>query len=239
MDPDVATAAGTLAVIPARGGSRGIPRKNLKRLGGLPLVSRAILQGLSARSVDRVVVSTDDEEIAAEAERSGAEVIWRPSELAGDRTPTLPVLTHALESLKTREPPTRVVTLQPTSPLRTARQIDEAVALLTEGCDAVMSVCVAEHSPYKMFRIEGETLEPLLGKGYEGVPRQALPGAYRENGAIYVTWSRVLTERGSLRGDRIRPYVMDAESSLDIDTLLDLELAELVHLRRNGKGAWT
>jgi CMP-N,N'-diacetyllegionaminic acid synthase len=188
----------------------------------------SIEHAMAARSVDEVVVSTDDDEIAEVARGAGARVVLRPAALAADDAPTLPVLTHVLGQLGSAALPSRVVTLQPTSPLRTPRHIDEAVALLAPGYDAVVGVSEVEHSPYKMFRILGETLHPLLPEMGPGTPRQALPPVYRENGAVYVTWTRVLLESGSIWGLRTRPYLMDSTSSVDIDSLLDFQLAELI-----------
>jgi CMP-N-acetylneuraminic acid synthetase len=228
---------GTLAVIPARGGSKGLPRKNLLAFAGTPLVVRAIEQAKASRCVDAVVVSTDDAEIAALAEAAGAAVVHRPAELALDGTPTAPVLVHVLEARGGGERPDRVVTLQPTSPLRLPRHIDEAVGLLTADFDAVVSVSPVGHSPYKMLSIDGDTLRPLLAGGPPpGTPRQQLPAVYQENGAVYVTWARVLLEEKSIWGERTRPYVMDLESSVDVDTALDLIYAEAILASRKTSG---
>lgn len=218
----------TLAIIPARGGSKGLPRKNARLLAGRPLLLHTIEHALAAATVDRVIVSTDDGELANMADSAGVQVVWRPAALAADDTPTLPVLTHALEQFLPGEMPAKVVTLQPTSPLRRSTQIDEAVGLLDDDCDAVVGVCYAEHSPYKMYRVGDGLLQPLLPNGRPGTPRQALPPVLRENGAVYVTWSQVLLDQQSIWGRRIRPYLMDAHSSLDIDTLLDLRIAEVL-----------
>lgn len=223
-----------LAVIPARGGSRGVPRKNVRPLAGRPLIVHTVEHALAARTVDAVVVSTDDAEIAAIACGAGATVIRRPPELAGDRTPTLPVLLHALEELRGIPPPDVVVTLQPTSPLRRPTHVDEAVALLDDEFDAVVGVCEPDHSPFKMFTLDGETLRDLIPGRGRGVPRQQLPAVYRENGAVYVSWRRTLLEKASIWGDRARAYRMDAESSIDIDTEMDFRIAEMIiHERRH------
>lgn len=219
----------TLAIIPARGGSKGLLRKNLQCVGGKPLVVRAIEQARAARHLDDIVVSTDDAEIAAVSEQAGAEVLWRPAALATDRVPTLAVLQHVLHTRDFRELPAKIVTLQPTSPLRCAWQIDDATGLLTSDFDAVVSVCQASHSPYKMFSIVGDALRPLIdGSLAPGVARQDLPIAYQENGAVYVTWTRVILEQHSIWGNRTKPFVMDRESSVDIDTAFDLILAETI-----------
>ena len=219
----------TLAVIPARGGSKGLPRKNLRHVGGSPLVVRAIEQARASRAVDAVVVSTDDAEIASVSERAGAEVVWRPEELGMDRTPTVDVLAHVLRTRPHASMPERIVTLQPTSPLRLPRHVDEAIALLLPEFDSVVSVCPVGHSPYKMFSVVDDRLAPLISGGPPpGTPRQELPLVYQENGAVYVTWTAVIREQNSIWGRRARPYVMDAESSVDVDTDLDLILAETI-----------
>jgi len=218
----------TLAIIPARGGSKGVPRKNLRELAGKPLLVHSIEHAQGTSEIDTIVVSTDDPEIAIIAEAAGAEVVRRPSALARDDTPTLPALLDVLQQLGPARRPSRVVTLQPTSPLRRSDDLSAAIELLTDDFDAVVGVCVAEHSPYKMFNIHGDELSPLIPGTSPGTPRQQLPAAYRENGAVYVTWSDVLIDQRSIWGARTRPYLMDAESSVDIDSLFDFTIAEVL-----------
>lgn len=215
----------TIAIIPARGGSKGVPRKNVRLLAGKPLLVHSIEHAQATSRVDAVVVSTDDPEIAGIASEAGAKVIQRPPSLAADDTPTLPVLVHVLEQLGD-DSVSRVVTLQPTSPLRRAEHLAEAIELLSEDFDSIIGVCVAEHSPYKMFTVSGDALSPLIAGTTPGAPRQQLPAAYRENGAVYVTWRDVLLEQRSIWGSRARPFLMDAESSVDIDSAFDFTIAE-------------
>ncbi len=227
-----------LAVIPARGGSKGIPRKNIRLLAGKPLINYTIEAALQSQYRLRVIVSTDDEEIANVARTAGAEVPFlRPAELARDDTPDLPVCQHALHWLMMHENycPEVVVWLRPTSPLRTVQDIDAAVRLLVEtGADCVRSVCLAEHHPYWMKRLEGNRLLPFV----EGVDeskyyrRQELPPAYRLNGAVDVTWCKRIVENGKLFGGDMRGYVMPVERSVDLDSELDFALAELLLQRR-------
>jgi CMP-N-acetylneuraminic acid synthetase len=228
----------TVAIIPARGGSKGLPRKNLRIVGGMSLVERAVRQAQAVRMITDIIVSTDDGDIARVAERSGARVIERPPELATDHVATLPVLQHVLRMMAGSRPPQMVVTLQPTSPLRTSEQIDAAIPLLTSEVDAVVGVCRAVHSPYKMYTIVDERLYPLFPAQAHGTPRQNLPVTYSENGAIYVTWTRIV-EHGSVRGDRSRPFIMDEASSLDIDTEMDLVVAEALLSARDESGTET
>jgi len=225
-----------LGIIPARGGSKGIPRKNIVPLAGRPLISYSIRAARESGRMSRVVVSTDDIEIADVARREGAEVPYlRPVELAGDATPTLPVIQDMLRFLQ-EEPgfrPWAVVLLQPTSPLRTARHIDEAVALLEEtGSDSVVSVIEVPHSfnPVSLMRIVDGRLVPFLeGEGTRVLRRQDIPLAYARNGpAVLVTRYETLMEKNDLYGSDCRPYPMDRECSIDIDSEFDLAFAEAV-----------
>jgi CMP-N,N'-diacetyllegionaminic acid synthase len=218
----------TLAVIPARGGSKGVPGKNIKPLAGVPLLAYSIRVAQQSGCCDRCIVSTDDEAIAEVARAYGAEVRMRPEEYARDDSPTLPVIEDVIRHCCPDGMPDLVVILQPTSPLRRPEHIAAAVASLQDGDDSCVSVCEAEHTPYKMYRIDDGLLTPLMKDHGIGVPRQLLPPVYRENGAIYVTRTRVLMERGTIWGDRVRPFIMDRESSLDIDTPLDFEIAEFL-----------
>lgn len=217
-----------LAVIPARGGSKGLPRKNLRELAGKPLVVHSIEHAQATSQIDEVVVSTDDDEIASVSLAAGADVIIRPPELAQDDTPTVPVLLHVLERYAGHRRPARVVTVQPTSPLRRPGDLAGAIAALDSSYDAVVSVCRVEHSPYKMFQLRDDCLLPLFAGTIPGMPRQRLPAVYRENGAVYVTWHDVLVGRRSIWGERTRPYIMDSISSVDIDTAYELSMAELL-----------
>src|SRR5204862_1417570 len=182
----------TLGVIPARGGSRGVPRKNLRDLGGKPIVAWAIETARACPRIDRVVVSTDDDEIGQVARRHGADVPFlRPPELARDETPDRPVYDHAVAWLAENAGyrPDVVVWLRPTAPLRESRDIAEALDLLEgTGCDSVRSVCAAEHHPYWMMRLEGDRLRPLLDQHDATTfhQRQLLPPVYRLNGAVDV-----------------------------------------------------
>jgi N-acylneuraminate cytidylyltransferase/CMP-N,N'-diacetyllegionaminic acid synthase len=178
------------------------------------------------------VVSTESPEIAEVARQYGAEVpFMRPDELARDDTPTLPVMQHVLTQLKTAEgaEPKIIVLLQPTSPLRRANDIDRCVAMLDETlADSVVSVCVAEHHPAWMKRIDDGRVVPYLENGLEYTRRQDMPPVYRTNGAIYVTRPQILQRQNRILGRDTRAFVMDAESSIDIDTPLDLKIAALI-----------
>jgi CMP-N,N'-diacetyllegionaminic acid synthase len=228
-----------LAVIPARGGSKGVPRKNIRPVCGRPLIAYTIETALAARHLlHRVIVSTEDEEIAAVARECGAEVPFlRPAELAGDRVPTAPVLQHATRFVEQRDgiEVDWVLLLQPTDPLRDVTDIEAACALANQGgCDSVISVVqvVADH-PILMKRIENDRLLPYCLEEKEGTRRQDhQPPAYKRNGAIYLTRREVLMECDSLWGEVIRPYVMPEERSVGIDSELDLKLVEILMAER-------
>jgi len=221
-----------IAIIPARGGSKGLQRKNILQLAGKPLIAHTIGEALLSKYLSGVIVSSEDEEILSVARDCGAETSLRPFEIAQDKTPTLPVLINVLEQHFMNDLPDKVVTLQPTSPLRTADQIDHAIEMLDQNYDSCISICEVEHSPYKMFHLKNNILTPVIDGSKQGIPRQLLPVAYRENGAIYVTWTSVLLEQKSIWGRKSRPFIMDAESSVDIDTDLDIRLAEIIIRKR-------
>jgi CMP-N-acetylneuraminic acid synthetase len=208
-----------------------VPRKNLRLFAGRPLIAHTIDAARSARALDRVIVSTDDEEIARVAREHGAEVPFlRPAGLSGDNVPTLPVLLHAarwLESVIGDEKLDAVVTLQPTSPLRRATHIDEAIGRWRQsGADAVVSVCRAERNPFWMGTLNGDRFEPLLQDLETYRFRQSLPTVYRLNGAVYVSSRRVLFDEGKILGGDTRAIVMSPEESIDLDTLADFVAGE-------------
>jgi N-acylneuraminate cytidylyltransferase len=221
-----------LALIPARGGSKGIPRKNIRNFAGYPLIAWSIAAGLQAKSVSRVIVSTDDEEIASVAHEYGAEAPFlRPLELAQDRTTDLPVFEHTLKWLEDIEgyKPDIVIQLRPTSPIRPVDCIDSAVKILIEHPDAdcVRGVVPAGQNPYKMWRFNGydKPMNPLID--VEGIaepynaPRQILPPAYWQTGHIDAIRTTTISRKGSLTGNVIYPLVIDSRYTVDIDTLAD------------------
>jgi YrbI family 3-deoxy-D-manno-octulosonate 8-phosphate phosphatase len=230
-----------LALIPARGGSKGIPRKNIRNFAGFPLIAWSIAAGKQASCVTRVVVSTDDEEIAAVARECGAETPFlRPSALAQDNTTDLPVFEHALEWLEENEgyQPDIVIQLRPTSPIRPKDCVDHAVQILMEHPDAdcVRGVVPAGQNPHKMWRFTGESqpMSPLLV--VEGIPepynapRQILPAVYWQTGHIDAIRVSTIKQKKSLTGEVIYPLVIDPSYAVDIDNLSDWAKYEtLVH----------
>lgn len=225
-----------LAVITARGGSKGVPRKNIRSVCGKPLIAYSIETALTVRHLlHRIIVSTDDAEIAKISRRYGAEVpFMRPPELAEDKTPTLPVLQHAVRFVEEQDKIRLawILLLQPTSPCRTSEDILAALDLAhAGGCDSVISVVQVATHPLVIKRIENDQLLPFSESfaEKEGTRRQdARPPAYVRNGAIYLTRRDVLMERNSVWGGFIRPYVMPPERSVNVDSELDLIVAELM-----------
>jgi N-acylneuraminate cytidylyltransferase len=237
-----------LGVITARGGSKGLPGKNLRPLGGKPLIAHTIDTARESKAFDRVILSTDDEAIAAAGRSRGCDVpFMRPADLARDETPHLPVLQHAVEWLRGHEryEPDAVMILQPTSPLRRAGDICEAVALLERsGADSVVSVSEvpAHYNPMRTLRIDDRGVASLFVSG-EPVRRrinrrQDMPAAWTMNGAIYLFRTTVLTglhgAEPSLYGERTAAYVMPGEFGISIDSLDDWNLVEHALRVRSG-----
>ena len=223
-----------LAVIPARGGSKGIPRKNVVELLGRPLLWWSVRAALDADTVTRTILSTDDPEIAEVGADAGAEVPFlRPAELAGDDVLDLPVFEHALRTLAAAEGyrPDVVVHLRPTSPLRPPGLVDEGVRTLAAdpSADSLRAVTVPANNPFKMWRIERGLLVPLVESGIHeqyNQPRQALPEAFWQTGTLDVIRSATLLHQHSMTGRRILPMVIAPELAVDIDDPVSLSLAE-------------
>ncbi|MBI2055004.1 MAG: acylneuraminate cytidylyltransferase family protein [Candidatus Sungbacteria bacterium] len=239
-----------LAVIPARGGSKGIPRKNIKLLCGKPLIAWTIEEAKKSKHLTRVIVSTDDEEIAEVAKRYGAEVpFMRPPEISGDLATDVEFLTHALDFLKEKEnyEPEIILRLPPTSPLRTAAHIDEGIEVLLKNpeADASRPMTEAPKHPYKMWRVSAEDerfVEPFLPKSFTQIdepynlPRQALPKAHIHTGAMDVMRLRTVREMKSTSGKKLAYFFMKPEDSINIDTPVDFELAEILLKKRIAQG---
>ena len=225
-----------LVLIPARGGSKSIPRKNIRLLAGHPLIAYSIAAGRQARLVTRTIVSTDDEEIASVARQYGAETPFlRPAEFAQDNTTDFPVFTNALGWLKENEgyQPEIVVQLRPTSPIRPPELVDAAIQLLLDHpqADSVRGIVPSGQNPFKMWRVDEEgRMRPLLSVA--GIaepfnaPRQALPLTYWQTGHIDAIRTRTILEKSSLSGDTILPLHIDPRYTIDIDTLKDWLRAE-------------
>jgi CMP-N,N'-diacetyllegionaminic acid synthase len=219
-------------VIPARSGSKGLPGKNLKRLGALSLIGHAVAGAREARMLTRFVVSTDSAEIADEARRHGAEAPFlRPAELASDHAGMVPVLQHAVRWLESAAGvrPDFVVTLQPTSPFRTGAEIDRTIATVADtGADSAQTLVEASYHPFFMKTLDGDRTIALFADGKKYVRRQDAPAVYQPSGAVYVTRYPLLMEEGQVLGHDNRGIVMSFEASVNIDTEWDFLLAELL-----------
>jgi N-acylneuraminate cytidylyltransferase len=217
---------GVLAIIPARGGSKGIPRKNARPFLGKPLLAHSIEHARQAPSVTRIVVSTDDAEIAAVARRYGAEVVTRPAEISGDTARSEAALSHVLDHLQAAEgyEPELVVFLQATSPLRQPGAVQAAIDLLRrERADSLFSAYPA-HGP--VWRSQGERIESLAGDDRGRPDRRAIGEDLIENGSIYIFKPRILREHHARPGGKIAVYRMDILQSLRVDRLGDIDLLE-------------
>lgn len=229
--------AQVVAIIPARGGSKGVPRKNVRELAGRPLLAWSIEDARESARVDRVFVSTEDAEIARVAGRFGAEVIDRPAELARDETSSEAALLHALEAIEAGGggEPALVVFLQATCPVRTGVDIDAAVARLeSAGADSLLSV-VPSHA--FLWREQDGQGVPVNHDYRVRLRRQDLPPQYRESGSIYVFKPWVLKRGNNRLGGRIVLFPMPEEAGIDIDSEHDLEIAAAALRRAAGGGA--
>ncbi len=224
-----------LALIPARGGSKSIPRKNIRSFAGHPLIAYSIAAGRAAATVTRVIVSTDDEQIAEISHQYRAETPFlRPEEISQDHTPDLPVFQHALRWLAENEDyhPEIVVQLRPTSPLRRVMHIDQAVYRLLEQpqADAVRTVCVPFQNPFKMWRIAPDGfMFPLMQTEHPepyNLPRQELPEVYWQTGYVDIAWADTILDKNSMTGERILPLIIDPSEWIDIDSPDDWQRAE-------------
>lgn len=221
-----------LALIPARGGSKGIPRKNIREMAGKPLIAWTIDAARACGGIDAVVVSTEDEEIAAVSSAAGAEVPFlRPAALAADETPGIDPVLHALEMLPQYD---AVLLLQATSPLRTTADIEGLLALAEmRGAPAVVSVCEPEDHPDWMYHLNGAgQLKPLFPAS-DVTRRQDLPPVYSLNGAMYFARTDWLRAHRGFLGPETLGYPMPADRSVDIDGPLDWRIAEMLLRDRN------
>lgn len=216
-----------LAIIPARGGSKGVPRKNIRDLAGKPLIAWTIEEAKKSRYIDRLILSSEDDEIIEVAKQYGCEVPFkRPLELAQDDTPGIEPVLHAIEQCPGYD---YVVLLQPTSPLRTAEDIDGCIEkLLNSDADFCVSVTEPEKSPYWMYTLEGERMVPLLPQEELVVRRQDLPKVYALNGAVYVGKSSEVKKSKAFLTENTVAFEMVAEHSFDIDTELDFKICEVL-----------
>lgn len=216
-----------VAVIPARGGSKGVPRKNIRPIAGHPLIAHSILQAKESSLVDQVYVSTEDGEIADVARRYGAEIIPRPDSLAVDEASSESALDHALSYLTDKNIRVKlVVFLQCTSPIRNGHDIDNAVnQLMHEDADSLLTVC---RSHRFLWQQSDAGMIPINYDYRERPRRQDMTPQYIENGSIYIFKPWVLKQQNNRLGGKIAAYVMDETAGYEIDSLLDFEIVELI-----------
>lgn len=222
-----------LAIIPARGRSKTVPRKNIRLILGKPLIAYTISEALKSKLLTRIIVSSDDDEIITIAKKWGAEVPFkRPKKLATDKARSLPVIQQAVRFMEKIGGITYdyVVVLQPPTPFRLASDIDNSLKkLMKTGADSVISLCKVEAMhPIRMKKIVNDRIVDFCVKEVEGTPRQELPPAYIRNGAIYAVRRNVLMKQNTLHGKDSRPYLMPPDRSINIDSELDLKLAEVL-----------
>jgi len=218
------------AIIPARGSSKGLPRKNIRKIYGKPLIAYSIEAATECPGIRHCIVSTEDSEIKQVSLDYGVEVVDRPLELATDSAQTNVVVRHVLETLlQENNLPEYFALLQPTSPLRTAGHIQSCIdAFFNSNAACAMSVTETEHHPYKNFTMENAYLEPLFDAESVEKRRQDLPTIFRPNGAIFLMSSNLFLSKNVFFVQPALPYLMDQEASIDIDNMFDLLLAEFI-----------
>lgn len=220
---------GVVALVPARGGSKGVPGKNVRELGSKPLVAWPISVAKDTPAIDRTIVSTDDDEIAAVAREWGAEVSERPARLATDDSLVVDTVRYTVDQLALSDaPPEQLVMLEPTTPFRRPEDIEACLDRLAEpGVDSVATFTDAEVNPHRTWQVEDGTPAPFLSGATPWQPRQSLPDTYQLNGAVYAFDVDAVSDGGpSLLFGESGAVVMEPERSLDIDTELDFAVAE-------------
>lgn len=222
-----------LAIIPARGGSKGLKRKNVLDFIGKPLIAHTIEQAKNSKYISRVIVSTEDEEIAVISKKYGAEIpFMRPLKLADDNSTTNDVIEYTLKELERTEgyKPQIFCVLQCTSPLRTSEDIDNTIKkLMDTNSDSAVSIAEAKSNPYWTNVLLNDRLEYFIKEGQNIKRRQDLPKVYEINGAVYVVKTDVFYKEKSLETKNITGYIMNAEKSIDIDNIVDFKVAEIMY----------
>lgn len=217
-----------LAIIPARGGSKRLPRKNILDLQGKPLIAWSIKAAINSRYIDKVIVTSDDEEILQIAKQYGSDIIKRPNELSSDTATSFDAIRHTIENVEHFD---YIVLLQPTSPLRTSQHIDEAIEQLHDkNADAIISVCEMDHSPLWSNTLpKSDDMSHFLRDEVKNKRSQDLEQYYRLNGAIYISnTEKLLKEKSFMLKENIYAYKMDKRYSIDIDEEIDFKIAEVL-----------
>lgn len=220
-----------LAIIPARGGSKGIPYKNIMNINGKPLIAYSIEGAKQSKYVDYILVSTDDNKIKEVSLQYGANVPFlRPEEISNDTAKSIDVVIHGINYLKeSGEEFDYVVLLQPTSPLRTCKDIDEAIEILIKSEEeSLVSVCEVDENPVLMRIIKDNSLQEIMNFDGDNLRRQDLPTVYIFNGALYINKVSMLLKDKAFVNKKTLPYIMEKEKSIDIDNKIDAKLAELI-----------
>jgi CMP-N,N'-diacetyllegionaminic acid synthase len=222
-----------LGIIPARGGSKGVPGKNIKALGGKPLIAHSIEEAKKSRFLSTLIVSTDSEEIANISKSFGAEVPFlRPQEFATDKSLSIDVVHHALKYYQEKhdEHFDYVVLLQPTTPFRTAQDIDQSLEMLdSNDCDTIVSVVdVGANHPARMYSIADQQLKSVMNEEISMMPRQDLPPVYIRSGDVYAAKIKTIQTYNSLMGKRCFPLIIPQGRAINIDTINDFQAAELL-----------
>ncbi len=222
----------TVGIIPARKGSKGVERKNVRNLGNFPLIHYTICCAKKSKKLNSIYVTTNDEKVKNLSKKMECLVIDRPENLAQDNTPMLPVIKHAIAQIeKNIEKAIDIVSLlQPTVPFRSPEDVDIAIAkLISTSADSVIGVVqVFDHHPMRMYRIIDGFLSPYSREPEEGYLRQKLPPVYLRNGAIYTFWRDLILKENSMFGNNILPYIMPPERSINIDAETDFIFAEAI-----------
>ena len=224
-----------LAIIPARGGSKRLPRKNVLDLCGKPLIAWSIEAGLKSKYIDKLIVTSDDEDILSISEKYGSDIIKRPEELSNDTATTFDALKHTIDNLEKYD---YIVLLQPTSPLRNEKHLDEAIELLEEkNADAIVSVCEMDHSPLWCNTLpENGSMQNFLKEEVLNKRSQDLDKYFRLNGAIYICkMDKFLNNKGFFLKENIYAYLMNKEDSPDIDDEFDFLMTEYIMKYKNIK----
>ena len=220
-----------LAIIPARGGSKGIRRKNLQKLSGKPLIAHTIIAAKKTKSINKIIVSTDDKEIGKISKNNGAEVPFlRPKQISKDTSSTIEVIKHALKFLQENQSyvPDIIILLQPTSPLRTSQLITKTINTLKKSkATSVITVSKITKHPYASYWLKNDFLKPFEKNSAKYSRRQEFPDLFFPTGAVYTFWYDTLKKFNSLHGPKIKPIVVHDED-IDIDNLRDLFFAEMM-----------
>ena len=220
-----------LAIIPARGGSKSVPKKNIKKLDGKPLIQYSIDSAKESKLVNKIIVSTDSLEISKLSKKNGVEVPFlRPKKLSLDSSATIDVIKHAVKKLESLHYIPDIITLlQPTTPLRTSKMIDDSIKLLIKTkSTCVLGVCKLSKHPYRAFWPNGKYLKPFRNDFLKFHQRQLFPTCYYPTGEIYTFWFSTLKKTGNLYGSKIFPFYLKNHISMDINTKLDFFLTEMM-----------